>query len=225
MPLTSASIFAREDRRPQGAGSIGLRALDGMTESTIGGKRGRAAAFGLPSLRGAGRGVLLPTIFAVVLAGILALELLSPFAGTSPVNDAPATSTAASAAKTARRDVPGDAAPADTAAILARPLFAPSRRVAQPAAVAAKVEVAEPPRLAGVIVSPTGSRAIFAHDAGKQIVVTAGASVDGYVVKSIAPDMVLLTGPGGERVVRITYDPRMRVVPHPLSATNLDAPK
>jgi hypothetical protein len=162
---------------------------------------------------------------AAVLSGTLALELAEPFGETSPAPDAvPALARDPSApGQPSRGDAPAGPADADTAAILARPLFAPSRRAPPAAASLAQAAVAEPPRLAGVIFSPSGGRAIFASDAGRPAVVGDGGSIGGYVVKSITPDMVLLAGPGGERGLRITYDPKMRVIPHVLQAANLDA--
>jgi hypothetical protein len=84
----------------------------------------------------------------------------------------------------------------------------------------ARVAVTKPPRLAGVIFMPTGASAIFAPDEGKPAVVADGGRIGDYVVKSITPDHVVLTGPGGERAVRVTFDPGMRVTPHVLPAVN-----
>jgi hypothetical protein len=173
-----------------------------MTEPTIGRGPGRLA------------------ILAAILASLLVLELSRPIV--EPISGAIPLSRPAAPTASPRPSAPGNV---DTAAILARPLFAASRRPAaasaEPVTVAA---TADPPRLAGVIVSPNGARAIFASDEGRAEVVANGGSIGVYVVKTITPDAVLLVGPGGERGLHITFDPKMRVVPHALHASTLDTP-
>jgi hypothetical protein len=167
-----------------------------------------------------GRGTGRLAVLAAILASLLGLELSGPAAepilsGTPAAGPASPTASPRHAA----------AALADTAALLARPLFAPSRRPAAPSAKPVAVAAAaEPPGLAGVILSPNGARAIFAFDEGRPAVIANGGSIGVYVVKSITANGVLLVGPGGERGLHITFDPKMRVAPHALHATILDTP-
>ncbi|MCW8306046.1 hypothetical protein AruPA_03265 [Acidiphilium sp. PA] len=90
------------------------------------------------------------------------------------------------------------------AAILARPLFTPSRRPARIAAVAGSSRAALP-RLTGIMVSPEGRFAIFAPATGKPITVQPGARIGGFTVRGIARDRVSVLGPDGVETVRITY--------------------
>jgi hypothetical protein len=110
--------------------------------------------------------------------------------------------------------------PVDSAgAILARPLFAPSRRPPAPAAATDPAAIAEPPRLTGVIVAPSTRRAIFAATKGRATVVSEGGSIGGYLVKSIDPSGAVLSGPMGEHVLRTTYAKRNFLIrPHVLQA-------
>lgn len=76
--------------------------------------------------------------------------------------------------------------------VLARPLFSVSRKPTKPDA-AAKTAGAGMPRLAGILVTPQGRRAIFAAElGGKPLVVAEGGSVNDVVIKSIRPDRVIL---------------------------------
>jgi general secretion pathway protein N len=97
--------------------------------------------------------------------------------------------------------------------ILARPLFAPSRR---PAAVAiAGPGIAEPPRLAGVIIAADAHLALFAPAEGKVMAVAIGGNVGSYVVNSVSPNAVVLSGPSGERELHPSY---VHVTPHVIHA-------
>jgi hypothetical protein len=94
------------------------------------------------------------------------------------------------------------------AAILARPLFSPTRRASvrtpQDGGTAAPPGL---PRLAGILVSPLGKAAIFAGiGETKPVVVREGARVGSYVVRSIRPDQITLRGPDGERIVSPSYE-------------------
>ena len=82
--------------------------------------------------------------------------------------------------------------------ILARPLFAPSRRPPSRAAVA-DTQDSTLPRLTGIVMV-TGLRlAIFqANSVDKPVVVREGGEVAGRKVKAIGPLEVVLTGPQGE---------------------------
>lgn len=99
----------------------------------------------------------------------------------------------------------GDETSKYVATILARPLFAPSRR---PGATGAVGAVAGLGRLSGVMVGPGGRHAIFVMAGGsKPIVVGEGAHIAGYVVQSIDDGAVTILGPDGHRTLRPTFDP------------------
>lgn len=196
-----------------------------MTEPTIGqdswmrrGKSGRR----VPWVGRFGWSALGLILLASVLSGTLALELPQSWAEPS----ADAVPSSALASPTLDQRLRGDTSwrhvHIDIGAILARPLFAPSRRAsAPPAAPVEKVVAIELPRLTGIIFVPSGEHAIFTHDEGKPVVVTVGGRIGDYAVKSITSDSVLVTGPGGERVLRLTFDPNSRVTPHVLHAMNV----
>lgn len=158
-------------------------------------------------------------VLAVALAGIVGLELLQPFAQAS-TNPAPAV-----LIPNQPSHQPAPRAHIDIDAILARPLFTQSRRApAAPAAPVEKVAAVETPRLTGVILSPSGGRAIFTLHEGKPVVVADGGRIGDDVVKSITSDTVFLTGPTGRRTLRITPDPEIRAKPHIVQAVNASPP-
>jgi hypothetical protein len=100
--------------------------------------------------------------------------------------------------------------------ILARPLFAPSRRPLSVVAIAAAPQVvAALPRLAGLIFTPTGSLAMFAPVDGKVVTLAQGDNIGSYVVRSISPNTVVLSGPAGQRELRTSF---VRVTPHVIHA-------
>ncbi len=98
------------------------------------------------------------------------------------------------------------------ATALARPLFAPDRRpVPEPRTPVAGVPGGrEPPRLAGVLVTPAGGAAIFAAagEGAKPLVLRVGDKLNEFEVKAIVAGEVTLTGPEGDRVIRPSFDPR-----------------
>ncbi len=92
--------------------------------------------------------------------------------------------------------------------ILARPLFASTRRpVAAPSGPASTPTSL--PRLAGILVNGSARSAIFAASGGgKPVVVQVGAKIGGYTVQSIEAGQVTLGGTGGAQVIRPTFDAR-----------------
>ncbi len=128
--------------------------------------------------------------------------------GPSPHAPAVPAATAASSAA-----VPAGA----TAAILARPLFSPSRR---PAAIVAAGR--EPlPRLTGIIIEKDRRTALFAAvDGGKPLALNEDGRVAGFTVQRIEAGEITLVGPGGPRSLRPTFDPS-RPAPPP---QGVDAP-
>jgi general secretion pathway protein N len=87
------------------------------------------------------------------------------------------------------------------ARILARPLFAPDRRPAPPAAGPAGGSQPTLPRLSGVLVSSTDRFAIFAAVDGKLLVAREGGPAGPFLVMRIAPDEVTVLGPGGRQAL------------------------
>jgi hypothetical protein len=62
------------------------------------------------------------------------------------------------------------------------------------------------PRLAGIMITPWGRRAIFMPDGGKPLTLAEGASLDDDTIRQIRSDRVVLTGPKGEVILHLTYD-------------------
>ena len=192
-PATARAAAPAADRRPaDGRGLHGVRLPRG-------GAAVSRAAFGALA------------VLAVALGGAIALQL--------PSVEGDEVAIGAAAAAVARwRPAPAVPTPPSpdrsrewAATALARPLFAPDRRpVPEPrAAVASGPGGREPPRLAGVLVTPAGGAAIFAAGEGaKPLVLRVGDKLNEFEVKAIVAGEVTLTGPEGDRVVRPTFDPR-----------------
>jgi len=152
-------------------------------------------------------------LVATALAGGLVLEATS--------EDTDSDSIVAAARLTAMPSNHAHGSAADhteewVATALARPLFSPGRRPApQAVAVAA---FADPPRLSGILVTPSGRSAIFApSDGGKPLVATEGSTLGTYVVRSIEPEQVTLMGPKGSRVLHPAFEnPAASPVPPPI---------
>lgn len=95
-----------------------------------------------------------------------------------------------------------------TRTALARPLFSPSRR---PATVA--VSGPQEPRLAGIVLGPSGARAIFAGDNDARGTIAAvGQQAGSWKVLSISADSVQVIGPSGLRLLHPSRDPSGRSV-------------
>ena len=91
-------------------------------------------------------------------------------------------------------------------AINGRPLFTVSRRPAKASAAMRIGGGTGLPRLAGIMITRAGRRAIFMPEGGKPITLAEGALLDDNTIRQIRADSVLLTGPKGDIVVRPTYD-------------------
>ncbi len=111
-----------------------------------------------------------------------------------------------------RTDRGGEAAEpvaAYTGLILGRPLFNPDRRPKAPGAAPSPAAAGqiEPPRLAGILMTPTGRSAIFAtaDSNGRGTVVGEGGSIGAWQVEAIHAGDVQLAGPNGRRTVRPTF--------------------
>lgn len=161
------------------------------------------------------RPVVAPGGLLAVLCLVLAAELMTPDrvasepdAGARPLDAAAPAVQARGAQPPAPAFDPGALASV-AATIIARPLFNPDRRpAANPAdPAAARAEVAEDglPRLTGVIVGPSGARAIFAGANGKSRAAAEGDTVGAFKVRTIGPGLVTVSGSEGDRVLRPTY--------------------
>jgi hypothetical protein len=143
---------------------------------------------------------------AATLAGIIGLELREVALDDVPIPIAPVRQQPEKPPVPSLGSMPSDQAAGYVAAILARPLFSPSRRPNEPAAT----KVADLARLTGVLVSPAGRRAIFAGPAGgKSVVVGEGGRIGEYVVSSIEVDAVTITGPVDQRILHPAFDPSL----------------
>ena len=86
------------------------------------------------------------------------------------------------------------------AAIVERPLFSPSRR---PPAVAAGAPSAEGRyRLLGVVASGPRKKAFIA-DGSRRLDLAEGEAIDGWTVKKIGTDSIVLTSPTGDTVLKL----------------------
>lgn len=115
-----------------------------------------------------------------------------------------------------------DQSAAWTQTALARPLFAHDRR--PPAIATAAHTAATPlPRMTATLVTAHGRSAIFAAPAGgKPLVLDEGGHIGAWVVRSIGAGQAVLYGPGGLRIVRISYDGATHTTPR--AATTLPPP-
>jgi general secretion pathway protein N len=135
-----------------------------------------------------------PAWLACVLALAVALEIAAP----APDLTINAPAPAGVAVATAPPALAAIDAGTWQASILARPLFRPDRR---PLSAAPEPSEAMK-RLTAIVMTASGSAAIFAGDDGKPIIVTVGGEVNGLKIVAIGPDNVVLTGPSGRLVLQ-----------------------
>jgi len=150
-------------------------------------------------MRGA-KPLALLTVFLLELGCILhGFALLSAAVGELPPLPQPV----------APRAATPERAPVRTAAMLARPLFAPGRAPFHEAHAPAP-EPAAPPRLTGLIVAERRGQAIFAGPDGKPVVLGEGGRLGPFTVVAVRPDGVDLSGPPGLRTLRPSSDAALR---------------
>lgn len=150
----------------------------------------------------------------LVLTLVLEQQMLGPepAAPIAPLRQPSPGATASDAAPRA------DFSPQWVSTILNRPLFSTTRRPPRGAA-ASGTAGAGLPRLSGVMVSGSQTRAIFAGAAGaKAVIAGEGARVGAYVVQSIGAGQVTLVGPDGPLVVRPAFDAAARSAALPVPA-------
>jgi hypothetical protein len=153
-------------------------------------------------------------LLAAALSAVIALETMAPAPPDIAVEPK-----APLAARQA--DAPTGASAAEleesVRPILARPIFAPSRRPIPVAAAAAILapDTADLPRLSGVIITAASRFALFAPVQGKTVAVAPGGSIENYMIRSIGLNEVILSGPAGERALRPSFG---RIIPHVIHA-------
>ncbi len=134
------------------------------------------------------------------LAFLLVLEWVWPGGSAAGVTVSPArVAVQARAPALAARDTS-----AWVSAVLARPLFSVSRRPPRVVSHGLGVVAAGQARLAGIMITRSGRRAIFAPEGGgKQLVLPEGAAVNDSTIRRILPDRVTLASGA---VLLPTYD-------------------
>jgi len=155
----------------------------------------------------------------VSAGGILLIGNLQPYSDDLLPTGSPAVPVSADRQKPA--DATADYVQHLVTDSLARPLFTPDRRpIAQ-----LQTNVREEsglPRLSGIMITSSGSRAIFAVPGNnKPEVAVEGGRIGGYIVKSIAMDEVVLIGPRGRQILHPTFDaalPASAAMPPPAVA-------
>jgi hypothetical protein len=90
--------------------------------------------------------------------------------------------------------------------ILRRPLFTVGRKPPKGRGAVSVASSNGLPRLAGIMITGAGKRAIFMPEGGKPLTLSEGALVDEYTIRRIAADHVVLSGAKGDLTVRPTYD-------------------
>ena len=88
------------------------------------------------------------------------------------------------------------------AAIVERPLFSPSRRAPAGAAAAPVASAENRYRLLGVVASGRKKKA-FVADGARRFDIAEGDALDGWTVRKIGADNVVLTSPTGETVLKL----------------------
>jgi hypothetical protein len=135
------------------------------------------------------------------LALLLALEWVWPESAPPPIAARPVRH----AASTHAADMPQRDTDAWGETILARPLFSVSRRPPKIATNTGHAAAPSDARLAGILITPYGRRAIFAPETGKQLVLAEGAPINESTIRQIRADRVILAS-GAE--LRPSFDRR-----------------
>ena len=151
-----------------------------------------------------GSALVVGALYAALLLTI-ASEVSSIWSAAPAPVDAPARAgTHTGAARAADVPVPQDLTQQRVDTVLARPLFAPSRR---PPALAAD-ERSAPPRLSGILVWPAGRVAMVQAASGKHASALAkGGAIDGWTVTDIASDTITLRRASESVTVGLKFAP------------------
>jgi len=149
-----------------------------------------------------------------LLAAIVIWEWL-PGGGAAPVTLAAMHAAAKKVQAADAADAEGKDTDTWTETIDARPLFTIGRRPPKSRGGNGPAARSGLPRLAGIMITPYGKRAIFMPDGGKPVVLAEGGTLDDSTVRRIGVDRVFIAGPKGDLVLQVSFD-RNRVVPPPI---------
>jgi hypothetical protein len=141
----------------------------------------------------------------IVLAMLLIVEIKAP----DRMAMAPGVAEEQSAPLPALRQLARAPTAPPIAAILARPLFSPSRRPPATNAGNADDSGLADSRLAGIVIEPGRRFAVFAPQGAKALTVTEGETVGGWRVDSISAREVSLSGPDGTKTLQPKFDPNL----------------
>lgn len=156
-------------------------------------------------------GTILLAMLSLSLAFAIWLELRPDKTGPMTANTQPRPARAADR-KTMSASAAQDQAWLET--ILARPLFAASRRPPVQAAVA-RAATSAPllPRLAGILIDGKRRSVIFAPGGDqKPVTVAEGGMIDGFHIESIDSGTVTVTGQGKREILRPSFNPQQAPV-------------
>ena len=141
---------------------------------------------------------------SVLLAAALPLEFRSQLSSTTEPGEAPERT---DATLPVQHDQP--AINQLTATILARPLFASTRRPAE-AALADHPETSlSDMRLTGILITPDQHLAIFAPTDGKPLVRSEGEMISDWRIENITTQSISLSGPTGTTTLEPKADPNL----------------
>ena len=141
---------------------------------------------------------------SVLLAAALPLEFRSQLSSTTEAGEAPERT---DAPLPVQHDRP--AINQLTATILARPLFASTRRPAE-AALADHPETSlSDMRLTGILITPDQHLAIFAPTGGKPLVRSEGEMISDWRIENITTQSISLSGPTGTTTLEPKADPNL----------------
>ncbi len=138
---------------------------------------------------------------AVALAGLLLLEVFAPRGADVR---GPRFGIAAQSGISRDSAAPQPAVSALGDILLDRPLFAPSRR---PAAPAAQAQV-DMPRLSGIMITPREKIAFFSPATGAPIIARQNSRIGAFTVLAISDDNVTIDGPRGVMVLGADFTAR-----------------
>ena len=146
---------------------------------------------------------------AIPAYGLAAALLLVLVAEWMPASDTPVVAPAQPLHLNGHTAEP-DSAAKDTQAwahaITQRPLFSIGRRPPKVVAGHSPVASGGLPRLAGIMITQGGRRAIFMPEGGTPLTLAEGAALDDWTIRRILADQVILNGAKGDMVLRPTYD-------------------
>jgi hypothetical protein len=165
------------------------------------------------------RRVLLAAVGCVCFGAVILFELSAPM--THPIPQ-PTVPPKVDSRPTVSSDVGADPKQL-VSAILARPLFSPTRHPPPTTGteISSNFELGGA-RLTGIVIAPGERLAIFDIKGSKPVVLNEGETVSGWRVDSIAPTEVSLVGPGGLKTLQPKLDPAHTASgPPPASAARL----